>query len=70
MAQVKSDMAGTLIEYRVKPGDAVKAGQEVAVLESMKMEVPVTAPAGGTVATLLKAPGDFVNEGDALLELR
>lgn len=70
MAQIKSDMAGTLIEYRVKKGDAIKAGQEVAVLESMKMEVPVTAAAAGTVSALLKSPGDFVNEGDALLDLR
>ena len=69
MAFIKSEMAGTLVEYKVKEGDKVSSGQEVAILESMKMEVPVEAGAEGVVKTLKKSSGDFVNEGDVLIEL-
>jgi len=69
MEDIKSEMAGTLVEYHVKEGDCVKTGDEVALMESMKMEVPVTAPEAGTVKRLLKSPGDFVNEGEVLIEL-
>ena len=67
--KVKSEMAGTLLELKVKVGDKVTAGQEIAVMESMKMEVPVTCPKAGTVATISKNKGDFVNEGEVILEL-
>lgn len=69
MKQVKSEMAGTVLEIKVKAGDVVKAGQEIAVVESMKMEVPVASPQAGTVANVLKGPGDFLNEGEVILEL-
>lgn len=62
-------MAGTVLEVKVKAGDWVNAGQEVAVMESMKMEVPVVSPSAGKVAAVLKSAGDFVNDGDALIEL-
>ena len=69
MKQVKSEMAGTVLEIKVKAGDVVKAGQEIAVVESMKMEVPVASPQAGTVSNVLKGPGDFLNEGEVILEL-
>ena len=69
MKAIKSEMAGTLVEYKVKVGDAVSSGQEVAIMESMKMEVPVLSPQAGKVATLKKAPGDFVNDGETLMEI-
>jgi len=69
MKQIKCEMAGTLLELKVKAGDAVKAGQEVAVVESMKMEVPIESQVAGTVAKVLKAPGDFLNDGEVLIEL-
>ncbi len=67
---IKSEMAGTLLEVKVKPGDSVQKGQEVAVVESMKMEVPLLASDSGTVQTVLKSAGDFLNEGEALIELK
>lgn len=67
---IKSEMAGTLLEVKVKVGDSVAAGQEVAVVESMKMEVPLQASAAGTVKAVLKAAGDFLNEGETLIELK
>lgn len=70
MAQIKSEMAGTLLEYRVKVGDKVSSGQEVAVLESMKMEVPLVSSASGEVARLAKEPNDFVDEGEVVIELK
>jgi acetyl-CoA carboxylase biotin carboxyl carrier protein len=62
-------MAGTLLELKVKKGDAVKAGQEVAIVESMKMEVPLVSHAQGTVSNILKAAGDFLNDGEVVIEL-
>ncbi len=62
-------MAGNLLEHKVKVGDAVKVGQEVAVMESMKMEVGLTSRVAGTVTALVKNPGDFVNAGETVIEL-
>lgn len=69
MKQVKSEMAGTILEIKVKTGDTVQVGQEVAVVESMKMEVGLAAKISGKVTNVLKATGDFLNDGEALLEL-
>ena len=54
---------------KVKAGDAVKKGQPLAVMEAMKMEHTIAAPADGVVAELLYAPGDQVTEGAELLTL-
>ncbi len=69
MKQIRSEMAGTVLELKMKVGDVVKAGQEVAVVESMKMEVPLLSPTSGVVKNVLKKAGDFLNEGEALVEL-
>jgi acetyl-CoA carboxylase biotin carboxyl carrier protein len=69
MATVTASMAGTVLQVLVSPGDTVSAGQDVVVLESMKMEVPVAADVSGVVQTVHVSPGDFVNEGDPLIDL-
>ncbi len=69
MKAIKSEMAGTVVEFKVGVGDSVGAGQEVVVLESMKMEVPVVSSHAGKVTAVKKAAGDFVNDGETLLEL-
>ena len=66
---VKSNMAGTLLELLVKPGDAVTEGQDVAVIESMKMHLQIQSDRAGKVKAIRAKPGDFVNDGDALMEL-
>ena len=66
---LSAPMPGKLLSFAVKVGDTVKAGQALAVMEAMKMEHTVAAPADGTVAELLYAPGDQVNEGAPLLRL-
>jgi len=69
MKQVTSMMAGVVIEILVKSGDQVDEGMDVAILESMKMQLPVQAGASGKVTAVKVNSGDFVNEGDTLLEL-
>jgi acetyl-CoA carboxylase biotin carboxyl carrier protein len=69
MKQISSMMAGTVVEVLVKVGDQVSDGQEIAILESMKMQMPVQADQSGKVAQVKVNSGDFVNEGDALLVL-
>jgi len=67
---IVSPMAGMLLRVSVAVGDRVAEGQEVAVLESMKMEVPVTAPGAGEVDGVLAEAGTFVQDGDPLVRLR
>lgn len=69
MPAIKSEMAGSVLAINVKVGDKVSSGQEVVVLESMKMEVPLTSTVNGTVAKILKNVGDFVNENETIIEL-
>ena len=56
--------------FAVNVGDAVTAGQALAVMEAMKMEHTLHAPAAGRVSELLYAPGDQVAEGAELLRLQ
>jgi acetyl-CoA carboxylase biotin carboxyl carrier protein len=62
-------MAGTVFKVLVKVDDQVEAGQDVIVLESMKMEIPLQAEVGGTVTEIKVGEGEFVNEGGALLTI-
>lgn len=66
---IKSNMAGTVWKVLVKPGDTVEAGQDVLILESMKMEIPISAESAGTVKEVKVKEGDFVNDGDLVVEL-
>ncbi|WP_137917338.1 acetyl/propionyl/methylcrotonyl-CoA carboxylase subunit alpha [Hydrogenophaga sp. 2FB] len=67
--RLTAPMPGKVVSFAVKAGDAVKKGQALAVMEAMKMEHTIAAPADGTVDELLYAPGDQVNEGAELLKL-
>ena len=67
--RLTAPMPGKVVSFAVKVGDKVKAGQALAVMEAMKMEHTIAAPADGEVAELLFAPGDQVAEGDELLRL-
>lgn len=65
---VKSNMAGTVWKVLVQAGDKVEAGQDVLILESMKMEIPISAENAGIVKALKVKEGDFVNDGDPVVE--
>jgi acetyl-CoA carboxylase biotin carboxyl carrier protein len=69
MTSVVASLAGTVYKVLIAPGDEVKAGQEVVILESMKMEIPVETEFAGKVIEVLVHDGDFVNENDPLLIL-
>lgn len=69
MKEITANMAGTVLNVMVATGDTVSEGQEVLMLESMKMEIPVESQGAGTVAEIKVSVGDFVNEGDVLLVL-
>lgn len=69
MKDVSSNMAGVVQEVKVAVGDTVSAGDDVVVLESMKMQIPVQSELAGKVAALRVNVGDFVNAGDVLLQL-
>ena len=68
--RLTAPMPGKVVSFAVKAGDAVKKGQPLAVMEAMKMEHTIAAPADGTVAELLYAPGDQVAEGAELLKIQ
>ncbi len=66
--RVQAPMPGRIVLIRVAVGDAVEEGQELGVMEAMKMELGLKAPRTGIVAEVRVADGDFV-DGDALLIL-
>ena len=61
--KVNSPLPGVIVEVSVKEGQAVKAGQKVAVLEAMKMENEIPAPKDGTITAIHVQKGDSVLEG-------
>lgn len=67
---VLTNMAGNVWKINVKEGDQVSSGQEIIILESMKMEIPVAAENDGEVETILVNEGDFINDGDVIIKLR
>ncbi len=68
--RLTAPMPGKVVSFFVKAGDPVRSGQALAVMEAMKMEHTIAAPADGVVAELLYAPGDQVGEGAELLRLQ
>lgn len=70
MAEVKATMAGNVWKVQVSEGDLVEIGQEVVILESMKMEIPIVAEVGGVVEKIQVEEGSFVNENDLLLTIK
>ncbi len=64
--KVAASVPGKVFKVEVKPGQAVKAGDTVVILESMKMEIPVVAPQDGTIVTIDVSVGSSVENGDTL----
>lgn len=69
MKEVKANMAGNMWKIVVKVGDTVEAGEQVAILESMKMEIPIETEIAGEVSEIKINEGDFVSEGDTVVVL-
>ncbi len=66
---LRSPMPGRVMSILVRPGDAVSAGDEVCVVEAMKMEQSILAHRDGVVKTVFVQPLDSVNANDPLVEL-
>ncbi len=66
---IKAHITGTVWKIEVKAGDAIEEGTVVAILESMKMEMPVESEEEGKVAEILVKEGQAVTEGEPLVRL-
>jgi acetyl-CoA carboxylase biotin carboxyl carrier protein len=63
IVNVKSEIAGNVWKIQLKPGDKVEFEGEIMILESMKMEIPVLSPKGGTIKEIKVAEGEAIAEG-------
>ena len=66
---VEAHITGTVFRIETSVGTGVSEGDELVILESMKMEMPVEAPAGGRVSEIRVEEGQSVEEGDVLVVL-
>jgi len=68
--QIIAPMPGKVIAVKVANGDAVKKGQEIMVVEAMKMHNPILAPGDGVVGNLYVKEGDPIQTGQTLVEIK
>ena len=66
---VKTEITGNVWKVLVKDGDSVEEDQPIVILESMKMEIPISAPESGTVAEMMVEPEDIVKEGEVIARI-
>lgn len=66
MAEVRAEMVANVWKHVAHVGDEVAAGEVIAVLESMKMEIPVFTESAGRVTRMCAAEGAIVQEGDLI----
>ena len=59
-------MQGLIVDIKVESGQKVKTGDEIVILEAMKMENPIVAPKDGTISAIKVSKGDNVNSDDIL----
>lgn len=70
MTTIKSSVSGTVVKILVQPGDQINEGDEILIIESMKMEIPLESEEEGVVLELLVAEGDAVTEDQDLVKLK
>jgi acetyl-CoA carboxylase biotin carboxyl carrier protein len=69
LTQVEAHITGTVFRIDTQVGARVSEGDELVILESMKMEMPVEAPSAGRVSEIKVEEGQSVEEGDVLVVL-
>lgn len=67
--EVKAEMAGTIVEIEIAAGAKVAKGDQLLLLESMKMEMPILAPCAGQISSFAVEEGEVVQEGQVLVIL-
>ena len=67
--KVEASVPGKVLKIEASVGQSVKAGDNIIILEAMKMEIPVVAPQDGTVASIDVAVGDAIDSGAVLATL-
>jgi len=70
MIEIQAEMDATVWQMLVVAGQSVAVDDEVIILESMKMEIPVIAPSNGTIASIQVSEGDAVKRGQTLITLQ
>ncbi len=68
VSALKAPMPGLVVQVAVEEGEPVEAGATVVIVEAMKMENELRAPAAARVARVLVGPGDAVNKAQVLVE--
>jgi len=66
MAEVTAHISGTIFKIETEVGARVIAGEEIIILESMKMEIPIEAPIDGVIQEILIEEGQVVEEGEVV----
>ena len=66
---LSSEISGSVWKIKCNVGDVIEEGQEILIIESMKMEIPVTAPEDGTVTEILTKEENTVAEGDVVARI-
>ena len=69
MGKIRSEVSGSVWKVEVTVGQQVNEGDTLVVVESMKMEIPITAPADGTFTEILVAEGEAVVDDQVILML-
>ena len=70
VTEIVSEMVANVLKVAVEAGAAVSEGDEVVLLESMKMEIPVFSEVAGVVRAVKVSTGDVVQDGDVLVEIQ
>lgn len=69
MPKIQSDVTGTIWKVEAAVGQHVGEGDTLLIVESMKMEIPIVAPAAGVVSALLVAEGEAVSDGQVVASI-
>ena len=67
--EIKAGLPGQILSLLVQPGDSVKEGQPIVILESMKMENEILSPKSGIIAQIPVSAGQIVKKGEIIMKL-
>ena len=70
MGEAKAPMPGLIVVIDVEEGERVKKGQQLLIIEAMKMENPISSPADGIVSDIRIEPGQAVDKGALLMVIK